>query len=349
MILTAHPVSGSAALYEIRSADPGSRLRQWLEPGVGWVELGTDWDSLAARLREQPPIFCRHICPVQAHVPLKQDVADLDDLAEASRQFLPDLDPAQTFSVQTRLISSGWPYARYDVNERLAKELTVGGVPLDVRRPEQILSVVLAPEQGYLGLSRAADNLSNWAGGARRFMQEEEQVSRAEFKLLEAAELFELSFPARGVALDLGASPGGWTRVLRNHGLDVIAVDPGDLDRRIASDPAVRHVRQTAQAYLPKTDQQFDVILNDMRMDAQVSARIMVSAARNLEAGGWALLTLKLPKKGIERVAASALDVLRRRYTVIGARQLFHNRSEITVALRPASVASPSLSSQPRR
>jgi 23S rRNA (cytidine2498-2'-O)-methyltransferase len=349
IILTAHPISDSVALREIRSADPGSRLHQWLEPGVGWVELEIGWDSLVARLRERPPVFCRHICPVQVRIPLKQDLADLDRLAEESRRLLPDLDPAQTFSVQTRLISTGWPYARYDVNERLAKELMVGGVPLDVRRPAQVVSVVLAPGQGYLGLSHAADNLSNWAGGARRFMQEEGQVSRAEFKLLEAVELFELSFPARGVALDLGASPGGWTRVLRSHEMTVIAVDPGDLDRRIASDPAVRHVRQTAQTYLPATDQQFDVILNDMRMDALVSAKIMVSAARNLKAGGWALLTLKLPKKGIERVAASAFDVLRGRYTVIGARQLFHNRNEITVALRRAGAAPLFLSPQPRR
>ena len=343
MILTAHPASGSAALSEVRSIDPGSRLRKWLAPGVGWVELGIDWDSLAMRFREQPPVFCRHICPVQVHIPLKQDVADLDDLAEVSRQLLPQLNLAQTFSVQTRLMASGWPYARYDVNERLSKELMGQGVPLDVRRPEQVFSVVLTPDQGYLGLSRAADNLSDWAGGARRFMAEEGQISRAEFKLLEALELFELSFPAHGVALDLGAAPGGWTRVLRNHDMSVVAVDTADLDQRFISDLAVRHVRQTAQSYLPTTDQRFDVILNDMRMDARVSARIMVSAVRNLKAGGWALLTLKLPKRGIEKIAASALDVLRRCYTVMGARQLFHNRNEITVALRRASQGEPSL------
>ena len=132
-------------------------------------------------------------------------------------------------------------------------------------------------------------------------MQEEGQVSRAEFKLLEAAELFELSFPARGVALDLGASPGGWTRVLRNHGLDVTAVDPGDLDRHIASDLAVRHVRQTAQTYLATTDQQFDVILNDMRMDAQVSARIMVTTAGNLEPRWVGSADTKAAQEGDER------------------------------------------------
>jgi 23S rRNA (cytidine2498-2'-O)-methyltransferase len=208
------------------------------------------------------------------------------------------------------------------------------GVPLDVRRPEQVFSVVLTPAQGYLGLSRAADNLSDWAGGARRFKREAGQISRAEFKLLEAIELFRLSLPADGVALDLGAAPGGWTRILRKHAMRVVAVDPGDLDQRVAADLAVEHVRQTAQRYLRTADEPFDVILNDMRMDAQDSAQIMVAATRNLKDSGWALATLKLPRKGVERIASLALEVLRKRYEVIGARQLFHNRSEITVALK---------------
>ena len=337
VILTSSPASGSVALNEVRSIDPSSRLRKWLAPGVGWVELGMNWDLLATHLREQPPVFCRHICPVQVRIPLKQDVTDLDDLAEVSSQFIPCLSLTQTFSVQTRLIGSGWPYARYDVNVRLSRELMGQSIPLDVRRPEQVFSVVLAPAEGYLGLSRAADNLSDWAGGVRRFKREQEQVSRAEFKLLEALELFGLSLPVDGMALDLGAAPGGWTRILRKHTMRVVAVDPGDLDPRIISDLAVRHVRRTAQSYLPTTDKQFDVILNDMRMDARASAQIMVSAIRNLRDSGWALLTLKLPKRRAEMVAALALEVMREWYQVIGARQLFHNRNEITVALRRAS------------
>ncbi|MBN1936554.1 MAG: 50S rRNA methyltransferase [Anaerolineae bacterium] len=334
MILTSSPDSGVIALNEIQAIDPGARLRKWLAPGVGWVALEMDWDSLARRLGERPPVFCRHICPVQACVALRQDRLDLDDLAAAARSFTAHLDRSQTFSVQTRQVGVGWPYTRYDVNQRLAEELMAQGAPLDVRQPAQVFSLVLTPTQGYLGLSRAVDNLSDWAGGARRFKHEEGQVSRAEFKLLEALELFHLSLPANGLALDLGASPGGWTRILRQHAMRVVAVDPGDLHPSLVVDRAVRHVRQTAQNYLSTADERFDVILNDMRMDAQDSAHIMNVAGRNLNRdSGWALLTLKLPKRGAAKVAYLALETLRKRYTVTGARQLFHNRSEITVAL----------------
>jgi 23S rRNA (cytidine2498-2'-O)-methyltransferase len=236
--------------------------------------------------------------------------------------------------VQTRLFEDGWPYARYDVNKRLSEQLVEHGTVLNVRDPEQIISVVLTPALGFLGLSFAVDNLSDWAGGARHFRREEGQVSRAEFKLLEALELFALSLPAQGLALDLGAAPGGWTRILRKHAMRVVAVDPGDLDGRLATDGAIRHVRQTAQAYLRTSSERFNVILNDMRMDARASAQLTVAAARSLEPSGWALVTLKLPKRAASGAVASALSILRRRYDVIGARQLFHNRSEATVALR---------------
>ncbi|MCP3683242.1 MAG: methyltransferase domain-containing protein [bacterium] len=239
--------------------------------------------------------------------------------------------------MQTRLVGSGWPYARYDINARLSQVFIEQGVPLDVRQPRQVLSVVLTSGQGYLGLSHAVDNISDWAGGVRRFKREKSQVSRAEFKLLEAIELFKLSLQVGGTALDLGAAPGGWTRILRKYGMNVVAVDPAKLDPYIASDLAVKHIRDAAQRYLVKTDKEFDVILNDIRMDARDSARIMGMAAKNLKDSGWALITLKLPKKGGRRVVTSSFEVMCKWYEVIGARQLFHNRSEITVALKRTS------------
>ncbi len=333
MLFTSSLASAKIALEEIRALDPSARLRRWLEPGLGWIELALSWDAFAALLREQPPVFCRHVCPVQITVPLKQDASDLEMLVESARQLNPSLDAAQTFSVQTRLFGEGWPYARFDVNTRLANALTAQGFALDVRRPAQILSVALTPKTGYLGVSRAADNLSDWAGGERRFKTEPEQISRAEFKLLEALETFGLSWPNVGHALDLGAAPGGWTRIARVNGLQVTAIDPADLAPPLATDPGIRHLRHTAQRYLPGTDDTFDVILNDMRVDARDSARSMLTAHRNLKRDGWAVMTLKLPHSHAERVATSALGLLRQRYTLIGARQLFHNRNEITVAL----------------
>jgi 23S rRNA (cytidine2498-2'-O)-methyltransferase len=146
--------------------------------------------------------------------------------------------------------------------------------------------------------------------------------------------VFDVALPSRGVALDLGAAPGGWTRVARRRGLWVVAVDPAGLAPTLRAHPAVRHMRMTAEAYLASGPERFDVIMNDMRMDARDSARLMVAYAGTLQPGGPAIVTLKLPGHNRRGIVDHALDILREAYEVRGARQLFHNRSEITVVLR---------------
>lgn len=335
LIFTADPESDRYAWHELQQADRPVDLLDWLAPGVGRVSLGSGWLHLLAQLDQRPPIFVRHLCPVHAGLQLRGQREDLERLAQAAAPLVALADPALPFSVQTRLLDTTVPYGRFNVNEGLAALLAERGAPLDVRRPEQVLSVVCTRTRGYLGLSRPEQNLSDWAGGERRFQRESGQISRSEFKLLEALDVYGIELPTGGTALDLGAAPGGWTRILRSHALTVVAVDPADLHPLLADDPAVTHIRGLAHDYLtgPGANRQFDVILNDMRMDARDSARLMVSAANRLAPDGVAIVTLKLPARHMDQVAAAALNLLRRRYRLLGARQLFHNRREITAVL----------------
>jgi 23S rRNA (cytidine2498-2'-O)-methyltransferase len=139
------------------------------------------------------------------------------------------------------------------------------------------------------------------------------------------------------VALDLGAAPGGWTRILRQHEQYVTAVDPARLHPSLQTDPNVRHLPLTAETYLEADPDRFDLIVNDMRLDARDSARLMVAYARCLYRHGTALITLKLPQENRQTVLDHSFNIMRRAYTIIAARQLFHNRSEITVYLQPKS------------
>lgn len=346
-ILTSDADFADLALEELRRILPHSPDVVSLAPGVLLATSETPFEELAEWWRTGPPIFVRHICPVQAIVPL-QGQADVDLVAlreVVTTEFAAQIEPNLPFSVQTRILGE-LPYKPFDVNNALADEIhAVTTAQLNVRTPQQILSVVCAPapndpspnahQVAFVGLSAVGQNLSDWAGGVRRFAREEGQVSRSEFKLLEALEIFDIDLPARGSALDLGASPGGWTRVLRQHDQYVTAVDPGDLDARLAQDRRIRHKRMTAEDYLADEPEQFDLIVNDMRMDARDSARLMTRFAPQLYAHGMAIMTLKLPEQNRRPVIEQALMLLRQAYAIVGARQLFHNRSEITVYLRP--------------
>ncbi len=333
LIATADPAFTKMALKEIETA--AGQIVAELAPGIWAVQLPGDFFALAEQWRQQPPIFVRHICPVQTILPLADGVERLVETAVATFTHL--LEPDWPFSVQTRVLGEV-AIRPYDLNQPLADQLAAAsGAPLDVRQPFQILSVVLAAEHAHLGLSLAVNNLSDWAGGVRRFAREPEQISRAEFKLLEALETFKIELPPRGRALDLGAAPGGWTRVLRQKEQYVTAVDPAWLHATLQTDKGVRHLRLTAEEYLEQYPDTYDVIVNDMRLDARDSARLMGEYGRYLYPHGLAIITLKLPERRYQSALDHGLNLLRQQYTIAGARQLFHNRSEVTVYLKPKS------------
>lgn len=334
LILTADSDFLDLARDELRRADSEAQVLTELGPEVLLVEDNGRFFPLAQHWQTQPPIFVRHICPVQETVALTGTGADLARLEQTvTRQFLDLVEPDWPFSVQTRLLADA-PYKPFDVNSALADVIqTRTGAPLDVRQPVQILSVVVAAKTAYLGLSLAEHNLSDWAGGVRRFARESGQISRAEFKLLEALEVFRIELPPRGIALDLGAAPGGWTRVLRQREQYVTAVDPAQLHPSLQADKSVRHKQMTAEDYLAEYPDSFDLIVNDMRLDARDSARLMVSYAPYLYRHGLAIMTLKLPKEKRRPAIDHSFNILRQAYQLQNARQLFHNRSEITVYL----------------
>ncbi|MHB9033120.1 MAG: SAM-dependent methyltransferase [Anaerolineae bacterium] len=337
LILTADPDYLAPAMQELATAQTGSRQVAELAPGVVLAELTVAFQVLAGKWRAAPPIFVRHIAPAELRVSIDDESSAVDLLRAAVLDHFSSRLPSQdTFSVQTRVLAGN--LRPFDINNALAAALgNASGAALDVRHAAQVVSCTLAEFRGhltaFLGLSPAVDNLSDWAGGMRRFAREKGQISRAEFKLLEALEVFQVTLPARGSALDLGAAPGGWTRVLRQHGLSVVAVDPAALHPSLAADKGVEHVWTTAEDYLRTLNKKFEVIVNDMRMDARDSARVMADYGDKLYSGGLALMTCKLPERYQPRILEHALTILSARYFIKGVRQLFHNRNEVTVHL----------------
>ncbi len=332
IIATADPTFARLAQDELHQTVLNARFLPHISPGVMLIQ--GDFFALAEQWRQRPPIFMRHICPVQATAPFSGTEVDMVSLRQVLIEELLDLiDSELPFSVQTRTFAAA-PYKPFHINTTLSTIIAnETGAALNVREPVQILSVVVAHDAIHLGLSLAAHNLSDWAGGARRFARDAARISRAEFKLLEALEVFDIQLPPHGVALDLGAAPGGWTRVLRQKEQYVTAVDPAHLHPSLHPDKSIRHKQMTAEEYLAEYPDQFDLIVNDMILDARDSARLMTLYAPYLYPHGFALITLALPKNNRMAALDHSFNILREAYQIANARQLFHNRSEITVHL----------------
>lgn len=108
--------------------------------------------------------------------------------------------------------------------------------------------------------------LKKWPQGQCFFIEDKTNPpNRAYLKLWEAFSLFEKHPKPGDTALDLGASPGGWTYVLQSLGAAVTAVDKACLAPNIANLPGVEFLQQSAFALEPATlDKTYDWVLSDI-------------------------------------------------------------------------------------
>lgn len=329
LLLTAQPNSIGIAVGELSAIYNKIKRVGNVSDGVAILECDIQFASLAAMCMRKPPVFAQHMCPNDSILPPGASVDDICCMIAALLE-----GRASPIAVQSRFVGAGEDApdkgALTEALSALAKE---NRLEIDNRHPITVISVCVAVGGVYIGVSEARHNLCARGGRAHGFGRLEEKISRSELKLLEALETFDITLPGEGRAIDLGAAPGGWTHALAERGLSVDAVDPALLNAQLYANALVSHHRMTAQAYVGSA-RPADVLVNDMRLDARDSCALMLAYRRMLKKGGIAIMTVKLPENGAQGVAHTAIRTLSASYTVIGARQLYNNRSEVTVAMR---------------
>jgi 23S rRNA (cytidine2498-2'-O)-methyltransferase len=324
-ILTCSPHFTDLALNEIRRYHPQTIASQYLSPGHILLEAPCSYDEFVAPWQHRLPIYLHHLFPVDSTVKLD---ADLTPLKHVSQTLAPP-----DVTVQVRSLVETEPYSLLEIQRCLSGKMC--GANLLVPQG-QVLSVLVVPEgtgvRAYVGVSWANQNLSPWPGG--QIPITESVSNRAGYKLLEALSVFSIQLRKGDQALDLGASPGAWTTLLRHRGLRVTAVAPAPLYPWLAFDKGVTYEPLRAEDYLQRCRTIFDLIVNDMYLDARESAQLMVEYARHLRREGIAIMTLKLAERNRRRVMDHSYRILRNAYKIIRVRQLVSNRKEVTLFLR---------------
>lgn len=323
-----------AAIGELRAIYPDATFGE-LGPDLGWLDAdGLNISDLATACRDTPTVFVRHLMREIAFIPAAEAQV-LDDVVDRAIEAWTALPLRPDLSLQVWLTGeSPVPYRPDELRLDLAEALSDEGFAVERAGQDQILGVAISPQGISLGLNGRTAALIDWPGGRVRLARPKGQISRSEFKLEELFRVQQPNLPKGGVAIDLGASPGGWTRILRQYDFTVWAVDPGQLDRRLASDPGIHHVKMTAGPFLRMTDVMADLIVNDMRMDPDLSTRTMLEAAARLKPGGMMIQTLKVTPHHPARLVGFALESLSEAYDIEWAGQLQHNRNEVTVVGR---------------
>ena len=198
----------------------------------------------------------------------------------------------------------------------------------------------VAGDHAFVARSQPGDS-APWPLGIPRLRVHADAPSRSALKLEEALLTLvddttrERQLQDGKTAADLGAAPGGWTWVLARHGLRVTAIDNGPLRPHVLEHGLVEHLRADGFRWQPQRP--LDWMVCDM---VEQPARVAVRMGDWFREG-WcrqAIFNLKLPMKKRWQETRHCLDLFRDSAGLpldIRARQLYHDREEITVLAVP--------------
>jgi 23S rRNA (cytidine2498-2'-O)-methyltransferase len=321
------------AQEEIRRLFPEVQYTLLVPTEVFLFELPVSEEEAVRVIRQHEPIFLRHIQPVQHVWESARSEADVSELANWVKEHA-SFHKGEKVAVQVRKEErSEAPYAPFAVKAALDELFTsaFGAQPV-VKDADCIVSVYVTAAKLYAGISNAEDNLSDWSGGAIRFHKEEDQISRAKFKLLEAEERFGLDFGVYRSALDIGAAPGGWSSFLLEKGLRVTAIDPASMHPSLLNNPMLTFYKKNA-GDVKLRDEEFDLLVCDMSWSPRQMGRLVADLLYALSFGGTAIITVKLMHKKPFQTIKELLQAFESELQLVQAKQLFHNREELTLYL----------------
>lgn len=286
-------------------------------------------DLIFARQLIVNPRFVEGLRPTDRITPLIEQARSLNGPFSSVWLETADTNAGKELSAFTRKFAP--PFTR---------ALETSGLLTDVVSAPRLHLFFITATAVYLGTS-SPGNSAPWPMGIPRLKFPREAPSRSTLKLEEALLLF-VRDPQRWLApgmtaVDLGASPGGWTWQLVRRHLRVTAVDNGGLQQALLDSGLVDHVRADAFRYRPTRP--VDWMVCDV---VEQPSRIAALVGRWM-AEGWcrqSIFNLKLPMKKrfqeVNRCREIIAQTLEKADLPHGLRfkHLYHDREEVTGYVR---------------
>ncbi len=192
----------------------------------------------------------------------------------------------------------------------------------------------------WIGYSYPNNN-SPYLMGIPRLRFPSDAPSRSTLKLEEAFYTFipvdddDIRLCSGLTAVELGACPGGWTYQLVKRGMMVTAVDNGTMAESLMETGQVKHVLEDGFKYRPTKKNPYWLVCDMVEKPARIT-HLIAQWFRD-EHCQEAIFNLKLPMKKRYAEVEHNLAVLKEWLAelegdfVIQAKQLYHDREEITV------------------
>ena len=332
-------------------------------PGVVLARVPGDQDTpeqLRELLAALDPVFALQVLPQVAQVSAPSVAGLADACMDAVRPLWRELageGAAGRFAVHVLVPGQlkGQPHPQMQHRaELLNQALKQRIMKAEVQRPAKsepvgrLLQVLLVDtEVAYVSASPVVHpaGAMSWPSllpaGLANPPDDEAAPSSAFRKLREAlACMAEQPRPGEQ-AVDLGASPGGWTHVLRQCGAEVHAIDRAELDRRLARDPLVHWCEGDAFRWLPPQPVQWmvsDVIAYPQRVPELLAAWCEQPWAQRV------VVQMKFKGGPDFELIDQALNAARQAGWWMRAKHFFNDKHEVTLmggyhGVRPEGLA----------
>ncbi|MCW4021142.1 MAG: THUMP domain-containing protein, partial [Candidatus Bathyarchaeota archaeon] len=277
-------------------------------------------------------LYVGHVFPVNSKTEISPHKESIERLHELIMR-LERLKSRDTFVVRCHRRGSH-DFSSRDVEAELGYLLEKAtGAAVNLEDPKKIVIVQIFQNLAFVGVAAAENVLAKRIGVFRKYAEGERPFTRAEHKIKEAIEAFNLRIGEDSEVLDLGAAPGGWTKVLSGLAKRVVSVDPAELSPAVEVLPNVVHLRRKAEE-LPDDVGSFDLITNDINMSPSESARVMVALAHRLRKRGIAVMTVKFVTPNRRKHVSEAIEILKAEYKNFKVKRLPHNRYETTLFMQ---------------
>jgi len=344
------------ARQEVRQLLAGAEARSLFLKGNLLALTDLPEEEAVARLAQAETELVGRVTPVQVSVALTVDSGCFPQVAAAAAE-IGRIEAGQLFLVRChRRGHHEWTGRELEKSVALLLQEATGGVGEYEKSVSWVMSAEVFQGVGYVGVNRPHQLLQKTLQRQRKYAPGERPLNRAQLKLEEALAAFGINLPDGARVLDLGSAPGGWALALAELGCRVVAVDPADLDPKVAGHPHVEHLRARAEdlpaeffseggspgeggvakagaAAREGWREAFDLMTCDMNIDPREAAEVMCRLAGVLKRGAPAIMTVKYMTRERRRHQHEARETLVQQYEGIAMRRMPHNALETTAVM----------------
>ncbi len=176
---------------------------------------------------------------------------------------------------------------------------------------------------------------TRWPGGVQPIEPQHEPVSRAYYKAAESIVWSGFDFAPGDLACEIGSAPGGACGRLLELGMNVIGIDPAEMDPRIVEHPRFKHLRARGEDLPRREYRGVKWLLSDSTVTPEKTLTSVENIVTHRESTiQGTLLTIKLGEyESAARIPQWIERIEKWNPTSIQVRQLARNRCEVCFAV----------------